>query len=101
MIKIYDLSRHPQLGEVLTCRLYKPGASLECARFTAAFGNQHEPLSVHLERDPETSFAVVMIELRDFYKFIDSPHWRDSVAKQWQKIGIFSDVELSPANYAD
>ena len=87
MIRVYDLSRHPQLGEVLTCRIYKKGDFLECIRIVAQFGEQHDPMSVQLFRSDEIGYHVVALEFLEFNKFIDSKHWRDFVAKQWQRYG--------------
>ena len=47
MIRVYDLSHHPQLGDVLTCRVYKKGQSLECIRIVANFVDQSDPSYKH------------------------------------------------------
>ena len=81
------MSRLPQLGEVLTCRIYKKGEPLECIRIVAQFGEQHDPLNIQIFRTDRIGYSVASLEFFEFNKFIDSPHWRDSVAKQWQRYG--------------
>lgn len=87
MIRVYDLSHHPQLGDVLTCRVYKKGQSLECIRIVANFVEQSDPIGINIFRSPEIGYQTASLEFFEFNKFIDSPHWRDSVAKQWERYG--------------
>lgn len=100
MIKVYELNKIPQLGEVLTCRLYKKGDPIECARFVAQFQSQSDPVQIQVFRSDAIGFQVVMLELLEFNKFIDSPHWRDSVAKQWSRYGEIFEDEVFKANNA-
>lgn len=85
MNRVYDLSKNPQ-GEVLTIRCYEPGASLECIRIVFELVSKcTDPIAAYLVRDPAVSVVVVMDELRKAYAFVESPNWRDSVAKQWER----------------
>lgn len=98
MIRVYDLETVPQIGEVLTCKCYKKGDSLPSIVIVSRFGKQSDPMDVFAKRVDTCSIDVLRSELDDFFYFIDSPHWRDSVAKQWKRYGDLFDDEMFKAN---
>lgn len=86
MIRVYDLNKDPRFGEVLTCRCYNSGDSIERLRFTLRFvEKQSDPIEVCCFRDTTVSNQVLQMELNFLLGFVDSSHWRDSVAKQWER----------------
>ena len=96
MIRVFDLTHHPQLGDVLTCRIYKKGQPQECIRIVAQFGEQNDPMNIQIFRSATIGYSTASLEFFEFNKFIDSPHWRDSVAKQWERYGdLFSSSDNS------
>lgn len=88
MIRVYDLDKNPRFGEVLTCRCFMPGDSIERLRFTFRFDSkQSEPFEICCFRDPCITCGVLQQELNYLLGFVESPHWRDFVAKQWERYG--------------
>ena len=69
MIRVYDLSHHPQLGDVLTCRVYKKGQSLECIRIVANFVDQSDPIGINIFRSPEIGYQTASLE---FFEILNS-----------------------------
>lgn len=103
MNRVYDLVKNPQ-GEVLTIRVYHPGASLECVRIVFEMAPKYnDPIAVYIVRDPAVSVVTVVDELRKAYTFVEGPRWRDSVAKQWERYNaLFASKDNSePVNKAE
>lgn len=96
MIRVYDLNKDPRFGEVLSCRCYHPGDSIERLRFTLRFiDKQCDPFEICCFRDSIISSQVLQSELNHLLGFVDSPHWRDSVAKQWERYNaLFEDSDI-------
>lgn len=85
MIRVYDLNKDPRFGEVLVCRCYASGDSIERLRFTIRFSDQSDPVEVCCFRDTVISCHEMLLELQHLCSFVESKHWRDAVAKQWER----------------